>query len=460
LSLHQPRSGNDDRPAHAIGLAAALEHSSGGAKVFDAAVGAAADKDVLDRHLRHRRAGGEAHVIERFLRRDALALVGEVLGVRHRAADGDDVLGAGAPRDTGFDIGGVDGHGLGEHRALIGVQRAPVGNRPVPLGALGGHRTALEVGEGHIVGCDQPSARARLDAHVADGEAFFDRHRLEHLAAIFDHVTRSARRADGADDVENQVLGAHPRTKIAFHPHFHRLRLLEQQRLGRQHVLDLARPDTKGERAQPAVAGGVRIPAYDGGAGQREALFRPDHMDNPLFLRGCGDVTDAESRGVHFECCKLRGAFGIGDGDRRAVGIPSRGRWQVVVRYCEGQFGPAHRTSGHLQRLERLRAGHLVDKVAINIDERRPVVARLDNVRVPDLFVESAGAARHDACFLVGRKGCEPRLDIGCPFAQDVCVHRADFVMDLQAWPGITDNYVSDRISCRRLFAPDQGAAR
>ena len=222
LRLYQTRARHNDRPAHVGGLAPALEDRGGGAQVFDAAVGARADEDVFDRHFGHRCTGGEAHVVEALLRSDALRFVGEVIRRGHAATDGDDVLGRGAPCDAGLDIGGIDRDALGEHRALIGVQCAPIGHRRVPLRALGRHRAALEIGEGRVIRRDQTSPRAGLDAHVADREALLHGHRLEHPAAIFDHVAAAARRADAPDDVEDQILGAHPGAEIAVHPHFHR----------------------------------------------------------------------------------------------------------------------------------------------------------------------------------------------------------------------------------------------
>jgi len=68
---------------------------------------------------------------------------------------------------------------------------------------------------------------------------------------------------DLADDVEDQVLGANPGPQFAFNPHFHRLRLLEQQRLRRQHMLDLAGADAERQGPEGPVCRGVTIAADD-----------------------------------------------------------------------------------------------------------------------------------------------------------------------------------------------------
>ena len=69
----------------------------------------------------------------------------------------------------------------------------------------------------------------------------------------------------------------------------------------------------------------------------------------------------------------------------RAVG----GR-HVVVGHGERLLRRAHLAAGHAQPLEGLRARHLVDEVAVDIEEARAVGLRLDDVVVPDLVVERA----------------------------------------------------------------------
>ncbi len=54
--------------------------------------------------------------------------------------------------------------------------------------------------------------------------------------------------------------------------------------LGREHVLDLARADPEGERAEGAVRGGVRVAADDRHAGLRNAELGADHMNDPLAI--------------------------------------------------------------------------------------------------------------------------------------------------------------------------------
>ena len=322
--------------------------------------------------------------------RRLLGRIGKAVGRGHKASDGKHVFRAGAPSDTRRDVGSVNHDRFVENRAFVSVQCLPIGKRCIPCLALGCHRTALEIAKGRFIGRNQASACAALDAHVADGQAFFDAHRLEHGAAIFDDVAGAARCADHADHMHDDVLGGDAGAHFALDPHFHRLGLLQQQRLRRQHVLNLARADAKCQRAKTAVAGRVRIAANDCGARKRKALFRPHHMDDPLFRVRIADVADAKVRRVLFQRGQLLRALGVLDRDLATIGIAARGGRQIVIRNSQGEFGPAHLAPCKAQSLKGLRAGHLVDQMPVDVDDRGPVVAGLDHVIVPDFLVKGA----------------------------------------------------------------------
>ncbi len=281
-------------------------------------------------------------------------------------------------------------------RPLVGLQRAPPGERAVPVLAPGGVGPAFEIREHRLVGRDQPGARAALDAHVADRQPALDAHALEHRAAVFDDMPGPARGADPPDDVEDQILGRDPGAERTLDPNLHRLRWREQQRLRRQHMLDLAGADPECERADPAMRGGMAVAADNGRAGQREALLGADDVDDALLGGGRLDVADPEFRSIALERGELRGALRIGDRQHRPVRRPPRCGRQVVIGHRECEIGPAHRTACEPQRREGLRAGDLVDQVTIDIDQAGAVLAPLDDMRVPDFLVKCARSARHD----------------------------------------------------------------
>ena len=99
--------------------------------------------------------------------------------------------------------------------------------------------------------------------------------------------------------------------------------LLHQQRLRRQHVLDLARADAERERAERAVRAGVRVAADDRHAGQRRALLRPDHVHDALapVVHELGDAVATRDVGV--ERVDLQARDRVGDAVRagRVVGM-------------------------------------------------------------------------------------------------------------------------------------------
>ena len=165
-----------------------------------------------------------------------------------------------------------------------------------------------------------------LDRHVGNGQPPLDRERADCTAGVLNDIARAACRTQCAGDVQDHVLGGNPGAKRAFDPDFHRFGLGQQQRLRGQHMLNLAGADPEGECAQPAVASGVAVPADDGRAGQRKALFGADDVDDALFGVSITDQADAEFGRIAFQRGQLLRAFRIGDRNARAVRIAPRGR--------------------------------------------------------------------------------------------------------------------------------------
>ena len=202
--------------------------------------------------------------------------------------------------------------------------------------------------------------------------------------------------ADPADDGEHQILGAdtrsraRPSTRISID-----FDCRIQQRLGRQHMLDLAGADAEGERAERAMRGGVAVAADQGRAGQGEALLGADDMDDPLRPRRVGEVGDAEIGDIGLQRLELGRAFGVGDRDPPAVARHARRRRQIMVGHGQSEVGPAHAPALDPQAVERLRRRHLMDQVPVDIEQAGAVVAPLNHMGVPDLLVEGARPLAH-----------------------------------------------------------------
>ena len=129
---------------------------------------------------------------------------------------------------------------------LVGGQGAPVVEGRLPRRARRGVGPSLEVGEGDVVGRDEPGLGAGLDRHVADRHAALHREPGDRVAAVLDHRADPAARADAPDDGEDHVLGGGAGGQLAGDGDRHRARPLLGERLRGEHVLDLAGADAEG----------------------------------------------------------------------------------------------------------------------------------------------------------------------------------------------------------------------
>ena len=100
-----------------------------------------------------------------------------------------------------------------------------------------------------------------------------------------------------------------------------------------------------------------------------------------------------KSGALRFERGELRRAFRIGDRQPVARRILARRGRQVVIGHRQRQVGAAHRAAARAQSRERLRAGDFMDEVAVDEDQAGAVGALFDDMRVPDFFVQGAGAS-------------------------------------------------------------------
>ena len=146
-----------------------------------------------------------------------------------------------------------------------------------------------------------------------------------------------------------------------------------------------------------------RVAADDGHAGQRKALLRPDDVDDALPLVEGVVIFDAEIAGVLGQRRDLDGALRIRIGQRAVGG------GHVVVDHGQRALGRAHLALVHAQALEGLRAGHLVDEVPVDINERRAVRVVRDQVIVPDFVVQRAAHLAKSPAF-VRKRAFDPKL--------------------------------------------------
>ena len=147
-------------------------------------------------------------------------------------------------------------------------------------------------------------------------------------------------------------------------------------------MLHLRGADAVRERAEGAVGRGVAVAADDRHARQREALLRPDDVDDALPVVELVVIFDAEVPGVLSQRLHLQRGFGIRDA------APSVGGRHVVIDHGQRLLRRMHRAVGEPEALEGLRAGHLMNQVAVDIEERGAVRRFLHQMVVPDLVIE------------------------------------------------------------------------
>ena len=184
--------------------------------------------------------------------------------------------------------------------------------------------------------------------------------------------------ADLPDRAEDHVLRRQAVRQLPGEFDQHRSGPLLCQRLGRQYVLDLGRPDADGERTESPVGGRVRIPADDRRAGLGEAELGADHVHDALAARPGRMQLDAELRAVGAERFELL--------PRHLVLDAARQSRDGVIHRRHGALGPADATTGEPKPLEGLGRGDLVHEVEVDVEKGDAVLVHVDDVVVPHLL--------------------------------------------------------------------------
>ena len=133
-----------------------------------------------------------------------------------------------------------------------------------------------------------------------------------------------------------------------------------------------------------------QIAADDGHARQRGAKLGADDVHDALAHIEHRDVGHAELGDVPLQGLDLDAALLFLDAQAAVGG------GDVMVRYRERRVRAAHRAARQPQPLERLRAGHLMHEMAVDVEHAGAIRQPLDDMAVPDLVEQSPRlAARH-----------------------------------------------------------------
>ena len=271
------------------------------------------------------------------------------------------------------------------------MQARPIGHGLVPLLTLGRAGAVFEIGKSLLIGRDHARPRTTFDGHIAHRHAAFHGQVADSLACKFNDMARATSGADFANNGQNDVFGGSPWGKLAIHLHQHVLGFFLNERLGCQHMLHFRRTNAMRQGTESAMGGGVAIAAHNGGAGQGEALFGANHMDNALPLVALMEIFNAEFGRIGRQRFHLNPAFGLGNT------LGTIGCGNIMVHHGERLFRMRHAATRHAKPLKGLRAGHFMDKMPINPQQGRAVLGLMHQMIVPDLVVKRA---RHGGRFL------------------------------------------------------------
>ena len=263
------------------------------------------------------------------------------------------------------------------------MQRFPVGDRLVPLFAFRRKRTTADIVDRRIVDRHHTGTCACLDRHVAQCHAAFHRQGANRGPGEFDGIARSARCTDFSDHGQYDILGRHPVLQRAVHFHQHGFRFFRKQSLRRQHMFHFRRTDTVCQTTERAMRRSMRIATNDRHAGQRRTLFRADDMHDPLpFVRHI-EVGQAVRFRIHIQRFHLKTRNGVGD---RPLAVLRR---YVMVGHQQVGGNSPWLASRHSQTFESLRAGHFVQEMTVDIQNRRAVLFRIHHMGFPKFVIES-----------------------------------------------------------------------
>ena len=125
-------------------------------------------------------------------------------------------------------------------------------------------------------------------------------------------------------------------------------------------MFDFGGSDAEGDGAEAAVGCSMGVAADDGGAGEGDALFGADDVDDALFFGVHAVEANAVFSAVAFEGVDLCTGYGIGNLGAAVGGY-------VVIGGGEGELGMPYGAVVELQPFEGLGAGYFVDEVAVDI---------------------------------------------------------------------------------------------
>ena len=355
---------------------ASPHHSRSRSQIFNARVRARANEHAIDWRALDACAGRQRDVVE-CLARGCRVDAGCRVDLGNVPVDGNRLVWTRAPRNIRRDLRCIDMMFDIEESIGVRAQRAPCGRRAIERRRIQIAHAGPHVVDRRVVRCNQRSARAGFDRHVAQGHSRLGRKRSDRRSRIFEREAAGALCADTGNDVQYQVLRRGARRQFAVDGDPHVVRHAIDERLRREYVFDFGGADPEPECAERAVSRRVTIATqYD--------HARPDQSD----FR-CDDVLDPLRRIVHVEqvdalrdavAGEIRGLPGCIDNVDRAGGNRHRTRRDDVVDNAHLLPWPAHEEVFLNESGERLRTRVLVHDMQVRIQQHMLLVEAVDSM--------------------------------------------------------------------------------
>ena len=352
-------------------------------QVLNPAIGAGTDENAVDLQIDDGGLRLQSHVFQSSGRGFPIGGVAETARIGHLAADARHLPGIGSPGDLRFNVGGVKPLHAVVVGARIAHQLLPLLDRRVKI--LGNERASAEIVERLLVRGDQPAAGTGLDGHVADGHPLFHTQGPDGGAGVFDAIAGSTAGRNLADHPEDEVLGGDARRQPTFNANLQGPRFVLQERLRGQHVFDLAGANTEGQCPKGPMGGRVAVAANDGHSGLSKPKFRSDHVNDALVPIVQIEETYAKLLAVPPQRIDLL------PGDFVCNRQTAAGGGHVVVDSGHRPLRTPDLAPSDSQCLKGLRAGHFMDQLQVDIQDRLLAFFGMDDMPVPELFEQVPG---------------------------------------------------------------------
>src|SRR3546814_1493648 len=119
------------------------------------------------------------------------------------------------------------------------------------------------------------------------------------------------------------------------------------------------------------MVGCVAIAADERRSGQGQTGLGSDEMHDPLFIAVPRNIRNAEIAHIVLKRLNLQTACLVGNGSHPASAVVRR---NIMISNSDGAARIADTTVRRPQPLERLRTGHFVHQVPVDVEQDRPVV--------------------------------------------------------------------------------------